>query len=138
MILYKKRTTKVLIRQSRSAGWSVHLVFTTLRRQVFWHWGPYSACTSGRFGRFYVWNWLPYAENPKIGRTLTSKKNLVRPSAIAVTYIGIENLAHLISPPTSESQVCVTAVILDKEFSNWPMDNFRPPTACCAVLVDRC
>ena len=42
MILYKKRTTKVLTRQSRSAGWSVPLVFANLRRQVFWHWGPYN------------------------------------------------------------------------------------------------
>ena len=42
MILYKKRTTKVLIRQSRSAGRSAPLVFATLRRQVCWHWGPYN------------------------------------------------------------------------------------------------
>ena len=31
-----------------------------------------SACTSGRFRRFYARNWLPYAENPKARRTLTS------------------------------------------------------------------
>ena len=32
----------------------------------------YSACTSGRLGRFYVGNWHQYAENPKIRHTLTS------------------------------------------------------------------
>ena len=31
-----------------------------------------SACTSGRFGRIYVCNWLPYAENSKVECTLTS------------------------------------------------------------------
>ena len=31
-----------------------------------------SACTSGPFGRFYVGNWLPYAENSKVGCTMTS------------------------------------------------------------------
>ena len=42
LILYKKRTTKGLIRQSRSAGWSAPLLFATLRRQVFSHRGPYN------------------------------------------------------------------------------------------------
>ena len=48
-----------------------------------------SACTNGRFGRFYAEKWLPYAENLKLGRTLTSSKNRVRPSAIAVTYTSV-------------------------------------------------
>ena len=42
MINYKKRTTKLLIRQSRSAGWSAPLLLATLRRQVFSHQGPYN------------------------------------------------------------------------------------------------
>ena len=45
---------------------------------------------------------------------------------------------HLISPPSSESQVCV---MIKNSFSDWPMgahDNLRPPTACCADLIDRC
>ena len=42
MILYKKRTTTWLIRQSRSAGWSAPLLFATLQRQVFSHQGPYN------------------------------------------------------------------------------------------------
>ena len=47
--------------------------------------GYFSACTSGRFRPFYTRNWLPYAENSKVGRTLTSPLNLVCPSAISVT-----------------------------------------------------
>ena len=42
---------------------------------------------------------------------------------------------HLISPPSLESQVCVTAVILDKEFIQW-MTNGRsgqPQTAHCLL-----
>ena len=48
-----------------------------------------SACTNRRFGRFYAEKWLPYAENLKLGRTLTSSKNRVRPSAKAVTYTSV-------------------------------------------------
>ena len=70
-----------------------------------------SACTSGRFGIFYVSNWLLYAED----RTYSDFpiKSCTPISNSQDVYIGIENL---ISPPSSESQECVTAVILDKEF----------------------
>ena len=53
------------------------------------HYFQSSACTNGCFGRFYAKKWLPYAKNLKLGRTLTSSKNRVRPSAIAVTYTSV-------------------------------------------------
>ena len=51
-------------------------------------------------------------------------------------YIGIHwEFGHLIWPPSSESQVCVTAVILDKEFIQWLNNGCsgQPQTAHCPL-----
>ena len=59
IVLYKKQITKALIRLRGCAGWSVPVLFTNPRRQVFSRRGPYCTFTIN-FVNFLILEYTQY------------------------------------------------------------------------------